>query len=287
MIPITTIKNILSKEPEYWKSPQFYALQYRNLTCHTIENGLQSINASKYLSTNSKSPGKYNKQNVKDKFQNFLKTGKNEETGILYRQGDYIVDSRIQGGRVLLGHGEITGPFNGKGTPDRYMRLLKAVDFYLTVGCKRSYVPHGWKSSNIPTLQKFADDYMGVDCNCLVGGYFKTFFPKTGWDVGVYWGKNGLYKGPKRKSLLELLPLDVLVRYYKRSDKHVAVVAKVNRQDEKTADVEIVQSAGSKGGVWIGNCQLRINRDGSIQPSGGYRKTFNKGAYGVIGANCE
>ncbi len=267
--------------------PDVYGAIFSCLPIWTIENGFQFIDASRYLSTGTDRKG--NKQKVWAKLQAFLRDAANPETKIPYQQGEWIVDSRIKLlGRVKYSWANTLGPFNGKGTPERYLRFLKAVDFWLTVGCrKKIFRPASWETvSQVPDLKQFAKDYMGVDCNCFVGGYFQQNYPDTGWHVETSWDNDGFYKGPKRLSVADIKPLDVLVLYNKWSDKHVALIGKVLDKTGSRANITVVQSAGSKGGVWSGNCSIEITPAGNAIVSGGYNRNFNKGVYGVIGANC-
>lgn len=265
--------------------PKVYGTLFCAIPIWTIENGFQFIDASKYLSTGKNEKG--NKTDVWTKLQNFLRFGKDETTKMPYQQGDWIVDSRIKlGGKVQYSWAKTLGPFNGKGTPERYARFIKAVDFWLTVGCKKKmYRPAAWgKVSQVPSLKQFAKDYMGVDCNCFVGGYFQQNYPDTGWDTEAGWDNNGLYKGPKRTSVADIKELDVLVQFNSKDDKHVALIDKVFDKTGSRASISIVQSSGGKG-VWSGNCFLEINSSGNAIVSGDYNLDFNKGVYGVKGAN--
>lgn len=267
--------------------PELYGDAFSVLPVWTIENGFKFIDASKYLSTGT--DRKSNKKNVWEKLQGFLRHGKNPDTKVAYQQGDWIIDDRIKLlGRVKYSWAKTLGPFNGKGTPGKYMRFLRAVDFWLTVGCKKKmFRPEEWKAvSQVPSLQQFANDYMGVDCNCFVGGYFQEYYPGTGWHLETSWDKTGFYQGPKRESVADIQPLDVLVQYNGWKHKHVALISKVLDKTGSRASITIAQSAGSKGGVWSGDCFLEINAAGNAIVSGGYSLNFNKGVYGVTGANC-
>lgn len=272
-------------------SPQAYAKHFRNLKVFTIENGLQIIDAGSYRATGTekKNPNKF----IWRKFQQFLRDGKRKvpETGEKkhFQQADFIVDPRLHNGKVEYHWNKTLGPFNGKGTPELYERFLTAIDFYLTVGCKkpmgRWYRPAEWSERNIPSLEDFAEKYIGVDCNGMVGGFFKTIFPDTGWHVETDWNKNGFYKGPKRSTTSDLKTLDVLVQYLSKHRKHVAMVGRIYEQNDSSARIEIVQSASSKGGIFVGDCTLKIKSNGEAETDQGYKCNFNKGVYGVMGAN--
>lgn len=263
--------------------PNSYLWNFYGMEIRTAANGIQKITVSNYLSGKTDHQG--DKKNVWTKLQNFIRFGKSAETGQAYQQGEWVVDPRLQPhGRVQYHWDSLLGPFNGKGTPERYIRFLHIVDLWLTYGCKGSSRPAAWKS--VPTLQDFADKYMGVDCNSLVGGFFETNYAATGWNTSVGWtGKLELKRGAKRQSIGEVKPLDVLVQYTSASKKHVAVIDDIWGVNGSKAKIFMTQSAGSQGGLWSNVCTLEITADGRAKTSNGYTLDFNEGAFGVVGAN--
>lgn len=268
-------------------NPNSFMSQFFEIPVSTVRGDTEFITVRKYLSTSTNRKG--NKKEVWTHLQNFLRFAKNDETGEPFQQGEWIVDPRLQPhGRVQYSWTKTLGPFNGKGLPERYQKFLHIVDLWLTVGCegryRNSYRPDTW--TRTLSLQEFADDYMGVDCNCFVGGFFQANYPATGWGVEVDWTKGALMSGPQRKSIDEVKPLDVLVRYKGKSDKHVAVIDDVWSKTGSQATIFLSQSAGSKSGLWGGVCTLSIDSKGSAKTIGGYSVEFDEGVFGVIGANC-
>lgn len=262
--------------------PSDYLWQFFDMEIRTVANGIQRISVDHYLSKGSDEQG--DKLDVWKKLSIFMREKKNKETKISYQQSKWFVDSRLQPhGRVKYHWNQTLEPFYGKGTPESYAQFLQVVDFWLTYECKGIYRPEMWQ--NTPTLQQFADRYMGADCNGFVGGYFATNYPGTGWDTSVDWNNNGLYRGPKRLSINEVKPLDVLVRYIDSKHKHVVIVEDIWSKNGSKATVLITQACGLATGMRSDICTLEIIADGYAKVSGSYAGEFNKGAHGVIGAN--
>lgn len=263
-------------------TPNDYLWQFYGMEIWTVANGIQRIDVDQYIS--KKTDTQHDKLDVWRKLSIFMREKINKETKTNYQQGDWFVDSRLQPhGRVQYYWENTLTPFLGKGTPEDYTRFLQVVDFWLTYECKGSYRPKMWQKT--PTLQQFADRYMGVDCNGFVGGYFATNYPGTGWHTSVDWNNNELYRGPKRNSINEVKPLDVLVRYIDSKHKHVVIVEDIWSRSGSKATVLITQACSVATGIRSDICTLEIADDGYGKVSGSYKAEFNQGAHGVIGAN--
>ncbi|MEW6131252.1 MAG: hypothetical protein AB1757_29755 [Acidobacteriota bacterium] len=264
------------------ENPNGYLFRFFDIPVSTVRGDVEYINVKRYLSGSTDRNG--DKSKVFNKLQSFVRFSKSRETGEPYQQGEWFVDPRLHPhGRIQYSWTKVLAPFNGKGTPESYSRFLHLVDFWLAFGCKGMYRPVTWTS--VPTLKKFVNDYMGVDCNSFVGGFFQVNYPATGWHTSVDWNKAELKRGPQRQSIDDVQPLDVLVQYKGKKEKHVAVIDDIWGKKGSKATAVISQSAGSAGGLWSGMCTLEITASGKAITSNGYRCDFDEGAFGVIGAN--
>ena len=96
-------------------------------------------------------------------------------------------------GKIHYPLGQVTGPYSGKASPEQLVRLLTLIDYYLnhSNSVRRTF-------GTRPTLQQYADRFLGVDCNCLVGGYFREVFPyfqmNHSTDIPIFKNKAGAKK---------------------------------------------------------------------------------------------
>jgi hypothetical protein len=241
--------------------------KFQNLMVHTEERGVQRISVHKYVSgttftgktvkeedrkpemnlQNNGTPYT-DREREKDRFLRFLtnreRAAKDRPKDELYEHGWFHAPTLKPAGKVYYPKGKITGPYSGKATPERLVRLLTLIDYYLNHAgsIQAAFGTH-------PTLQQYADDFLGVDCNCLVGGYFQEALPhfkmNPSTDIPSFKGKAGAMK---RSDVRQMQPLDVLVR---EGDRHVAVVQDIRPHPDKPGEMlgHIVQSAKSLNGL--------------------------------------
>ncbi len=263
-------------------SPNDYLFRFFDIPVNSVTGEVEYISVRRYVSGSTNR--KKDKINVFNTLQSFVRFGKSSETGEKLQQGEWFVDPRLKPHkRLQYSWTKVLAPFNGKGTPESFSRFLHLVDFWLAFGCRGSSRPDAW--TEVPTLKNFVHDYMGVDCNGFVGGFFQTNYTGTGWDTSVDWNKGELKNGTKRLSIQDVQPLDVLVQYKSKDDKHVAVIDDIWSKNGSKAQVFMSQSASSAGGLWSGTCTLEITASGKAITSNGYSCDFDEGAFSVVGAN--
>jgi hypothetical protein len=175
---------------------------------------------------------------IKDMFLSFIrKRSKDKTSGITKVANKYDV----VGVTPNISYKEVSFPlaFMGKCTPDELRDTLRLFSYY-------------WEQSKtmktrFPTLQKFADVCLGLDCNGFTGAYFKTQYPELGIEPSTWIGNYDKKKG-KRTSLLELKPRDIIIPF--PDYRHIAMIGDIRVQTETEVVCNICQSRSpSLGGV--------------------------------------
>lgn len=188
-----------------------------------------------------------------------LKTDKSEYVVIGSGAKGGIIDP-FQGQNILYNSGELLQVFDGKGSPDQ---ISRALTFAADLGVVSEMLKRSYPSTQAD-VQRFADKYIGMDCNGFVGNYLKAS------GIGDLGPSSDVYKfapaARRKKRLEDVRAGDVLVWMKTESSaSHVAIIDSVliEHRDNgqlKALECIIVESCGSSRDT--SSAQLKADTDG-------------------------
>lgn len=201
---------------------------------------------------------------VKDMFRSFIiKRSKDKTSGISKVATKYDVI----GVTPAISYKDVSFPlaFMGKCTPEELRDTLRLFSYY-------------WEQSKtmkarFPTLQKFADTCLGLDCNGFTGAYFKTQYSELGIEPSTWIGHyDGKFAKSKRKSLTEVKSRDIIIPF--PDYRHIAMVGEIRSQTETELVCNVCQSRSpSLGGVGYAETTIVFDK------GKGFRYKSNPGTY--------